>query len=688
MTSNLHIQLLGDFSISKDGQELLSGRGNTRMSLLLAYLLLKRNRRQSREQIAYLFWKDSTDRQARSNLRSLLTALRKQAASISVCLRNDETHLCWRSDPTQVIDVAEFESALERAATFEQAENTEVIVDALKQAIALYTGELLPACYEDWVLAERQRLQTAYLDALLWLIDLLEKTDRSREATRYAELLWQADPLRETSIFLLMRLYASVGDRARALSLYAKCARLLVEELGVEPGSAVEELHRRLLQEPEQARGTHRNGEFTGEAVHARIGRAEQWENLVESWRVASAGAAHIVMLTGEAGVGKSYLAHEFCQWCSAQGAVVLSTTCPQARAPVTYVALAPLLASRRLAHRIERLDAADLTCLQMLSPALRRRYPVRHLEALSSQWQQLRLQQALATLFTDPAEPTLIMLDDAQWCDEQSFEWLHYLFAMEPTARLLVLMAVGEGGFEETPFQRASAALLAKGHIRQVELRRLSFEETARLAQSASSQSLDERTIERLYAASAGNPFFVIELVRMLDDAPGAKSGLLTDGALPASVSALVMHRLSALSHAARQLLDVAAVVGAQFTLALLRRVERTPESALLEALDELWRCGLIVEAGNDIYAFRHELVRQVIYRQLSDVRRRHLHQRVAEATTARTAVGLNGMFADEGNLIAEHYALAGNFGEATDFYEAFMQSYPGGAAFLRRSS
>ncbi len=688
MTLNLHIQLLGDFSISKDGQELLSGHSATRRSLLLAYLLLKRNHRQSREQIAYLFWKDSTDGQARSNLRSLLTALRRQAPMLAACLRVDETHLCWRNDSTQVIDVAEFESALERAATFGQAEKIETLIDALKQAIALYTGELLPACYEDWVLAERQRLQTAYLDALLWLIDLLEKNDRNQEAIRYAELLWQADPLRETSIFLLMRLYASVGDRAQALSLYARCARLLVEELGVEPGSAIEELHRRLLQEPERATGTHHNEESPGKVAHTPIGRAEQWGNLVESWRSASAGAAHIVMLTGEAGAGKSYLAHEFCQWCSAQGAVVLSTICPQARAPVAYVALASLLASNCLAHRIERLDAADLASLQMLSPALRRRHPVRHAEALPSQWQQLRLHQALTALLTDPVSPTLIMVDDAQWCDEQSFEWLHYLFAMEPTARLLVLMAVGEGGFEEIPFQRASAALFAKGHVRQIELPPFSFVETARLVQSASSQPLDERTIERLFAVSAGNPFFVIELVRMLDDAPAVKSGLLTDDALPTSISALVIRRLSGLSQAARHLLEIAAVVGAQFTLALLRRVERTTVNALLEGLDELWRCGLIVEAGNDIYAFRHELVRQVIYRQLSGVRRRHLHQRVAEATAELTPVGLNGVFADEGNLIAEQYALAGNIRKTTDFYKVFMQSYPGGASFLRRSS
>jgi len=733
----LHIQLLGDLSITLDGQELLSGRGNTRAALLLAHLLLKRDRRQSRKQIAYLFWKDSTDKQARSNLRGLLTALRKQAPVLAAHLIIDETHLCWRSDPTQALDVAEFESALEYAAALDQRRsqtgnsaaggsaaggsaaggsaadqtaNTVAVVDALKKAVALYTGELLPAFYEDWVLAERHRLQTVYLDALLWLIDLLEKSGRNREAIHYAELLWQIDPLRETSIFLLMRLCASVGDRARALALYANCARLLVEELGVEPGPAIEDLHRRLLQEPEQHTAVNRqhtavnigktpNDKHSADMHSADAwvedmsgddgcGRASPWEQLLDAWRAASAGAAQIVVLSGEAGIGKSHLARQLRDWCSTQGAVVLATACPQARTPAPYVALAPLLASPPLAHRLERMDDTDLACLQMLSPALRHRYALRRLDSLSPRWLQLRLQQALTLLLADPTQPTLLILDDAQWCDEQSFEWLHYLFTTEPDAPLLVLMAVSEGDFDEMPFGRACAALLAKGHLRRVEIQRLSMEETACLAQRVAARPLDEDTIARLYAASAGNPFFVIELVRMLDNAHGAALAMLADGALPASVSALIAHRLAALSHLARQLLEVAAVIGQHFSLALLRRVDSLSEESRIEALDELWRCGLIIETGGDVCSFCHDLVREVVYRQLSDVRRRHLHQRTAEAMIELAASDFSDILADDGDLIAGHFALAGRIEEAAQIHDVFVQSILGDATLLQRWS
>lgn len=690
MMPNLHIQLLGGFSVICNGEELFCRRGSKRLTLLIAYLLLRRNRRITREQVAYLFWKDSSEKQARSNLRGLLTALRRQAPALAACLIDEEMYLGWRNDLAQVIDVVAFETTLEQVALLDQTDHGEGVIDASKQAISLYTGELLPEFYEDWVLAERLRLQTAYLDALFWLIDLLDKAHRRQEAIRFAEQLWQADPLRETSIALLMRLCADAGDRARALSIYATCARSLVEELGVEPGPTIQELHRQLLQTPETTVGMPVDRSYNDAPPHLPIeppiGRAAQWEQIIESWRAASAGAAHVVLLTGEAGIGKSHLARRLAEWCNAQGAVVLSTTCPQARTPLPYVALASLLASPQLAERLNHMDDADVASLQKLSPALRRRYAGRHLDLQARQWQDLRLQQALIMLLSDPSEPTLLIFDDAQWCDEQSLEWLHYLFATEPTARLLVLMLAGEGGFDDLPFQRACAALLARGHIRQIELQRLSFEESARLAQRTTKQSLDVRTLERLYAASAGNPFFIVELVRMLESAQGAMQKTLDEGALPASVSALVMHRLSTLSQPARQLLDVASVIGRQFTLALLCQAERVSQEARIQALDELWRCALIVEAGGDIYTFNHDLVREVIYRELSDARRRHLHQRVAEAMIEMAASESSSIFADEGDLIAEHFARAGRAEQAANVYAAFAQSLSVNAAFVRR--
>ncbi|MFO7635669.1 MAG: bacterial transcriptional activator domain-containing protein, partial [Caldilinea sp.] len=273
--TNLRIQLFGGFSITLNDKEVLPGRRTSRTALLLAFLLLKRNRRQSREQLAYMFWTDSSDMQARTNLRSVLASLRKQAPALAPYLQDDDAYLCWRTGQSQEFDVDAFESALQQAALLEDADDA-VLVTVLEKAVSLYAGELLPGYYEDWVLAERMRLHMAYLDALIWLVDLLEKSGHLHKAIRYAEMLLQADRLRETSHLLLMRLCAAAGDRARALAIYADCARLLVEELGVEPGPAIEQLHRHLLQDSEPENGSSPDIP-SGSAL---VGRVSDWMQL------------------------------------------------------------------------------------------------------------------------------------------------------------------------------------------------------------------------------------------------------------------------------------------------------------------------------------------------------------------------------------------------------------------------
>ena len=343
----------------------------------------------------------------------------------------------------------------------------------------------------------------------------------------------------------------------------------------------------------------------------------------------------------------------------------------------MAYGTLANWLASRHLAHRFERLDEDDLAHLQLLSPALRKRFPaLRPPPAASAPWQQLRLHQALAAVFVNAEEPTLLFLDDAQWCDEQSLGWLQHLFAAEPDARLLVVLSVRTGEFAGQPFARACADLIAKEYTRQIELTRLSYAETVQLASQAAAHPLDDPTLARLFVASAGIPFFVIELVRMVDAAHATPAmDALAQAALaetlPANVSALILRRLAFLSQPARQLLDAAAVIGVQFPQTLLRQVDRLEDDSRIHALDELHRHVLILRERGDAYAFSHELVGEVIYQQLSDVRRHHLHRQIAEAMVSIHADDLTSV----SHQIAAHFERADCLLEAAH-YRAMAQN------------
>jgi DNA-binding SARP family transcriptional activator len=242
----LQIKLLGAFRLVY-GEEPVTGLSPARLRSLLAYLLLHRNAPQSRAQIAFVFWPDSTESQARNSLRNLLYRLRHKLPDADRFLYVNAQTLQWRPQVPCVLDVADFEKAVDQADSARTAGNQAVVRTALEEAVALYRGNLLPSCYDGWILPERERLRTAFVAALDRLIRLLESQQQYPAAIRYAERLLRHDPLRETTYRRLMRLHAGHGDRAAALHVYQTCVETLDEKLGVGPDPRTRTLHTQLL---------------------------------------------------------------------------------------------------------------------------------------------------------------------------------------------------------------------------------------------------------------------------------------------------------------------------------------------------------------------------------------------------------------------------------------------------------
>jgi non-specific serine/threonine protein kinase len=248
MTPTLHIQLLGGFRLIS-GETAITTVELPRLQSLLAYLLLYRGAPHPRQQLAFLLWPDSTEGQARSNLRTLISRLRGALPSADAFLPADSHSLQWRLDAPWTLDVADFERALALA---EHTENVVAIRAALERAVELYRGDLLPSCYDDWVLPERERLRQRFLSALERLILALEQLRDYPAAIQYAQRLLRHDPLHEATYQHLMRLHALTGDRASALRVYQTCVTVLRRELDIEPSSATRAVYDRLaLLEPQ-----------------------------------------------------------------------------------------------------------------------------------------------------------------------------------------------------------------------------------------------------------------------------------------------------------------------------------------------------------------------------------------------------------------------------------------------------
>jgi predicted ATPase/DNA-binding SARP family transcriptional activator/Flp pilus assembly protein TadD len=293
----LAIHLLGGFQLLSRGEPVPVR--SARVVLLLARLVLSRRAPLSRTQLASLFWPESSDAQARTNLRKVLLELRRALPGADRVLATEGPSLVWRPDHSCHVDVEEFEQAASRASSAAD----------LEAAVGLYRGDLLPGFYEDWVLAERERLRQLYLSLLDRLVDALEAEGNYERAVLYARKLLDADPVREDVYRHLMRLHVLMGDRAEAVRTYHRCAASLRQELDVDPSPATREAYTRLLHadtrlpeeiSPPPARAPHNLPTILPSFV-GRDAEVAEVTDLV--------GRSRLVTLTGPAGCGKTRLA-------------------------------------------------------------------------------------------------------------------------------------------------------------------------------------------------------------------------------------------------------------------------------------------------------------------------------------------------------------------------------------------
>ncbi|MDQ1300679.1 MAG: hypothetical protein QG637_599, partial [Chloroflexota bacterium] len=212
MTLGLRIQLLGGFDLTY-GDTRVSAVNTPRLRALLAYLILHRTVPQPRQHLAFLLWPDSDEIQARTNLRNLVHLLRHALPHGECCLHIEGQAICWEPHVPYTLDVVEFETAIQAG--------------RLRAAIEIYHGDLLPDCYGDWIVQERERLRQLYIGALERLAQQLEDAREYHVALSYAQQLAREDPLCEAHCRRLIRLQMLAGDRAAALRTYHACASAL-----------------------------------------------------------------------------------------------------------------------------------------------------------------------------------------------------------------------------------------------------------------------------------------------------------------------------------------------------------------------------------------------------------------------------------------------------------------------------
>jgi DNA-binding SARP family transcriptional activator/predicted ATPase len=673
----LHLRLLGDFSLRCNDQEVTT-LTPARLRSLLAYLVLHREVPQQRQHLAFLFWPDTTEAQARNNLRQLLHQLRQAFPAIDHFLSID-THLVhWHPATPYHFDVAAFEQALTLADAATRQSDQHALQAALEQADTLYRGELLPGCYDEWILPERERLRQRHRQTLEHLLRLFERRGDTVTAVQYAQRLIGLDPLSEDLYRHLMRLFVQNNDRASALHIYHTCVSILQREMGVAPDPETREAYEQLLQHDTPVMTTSVPRTLLA-ATPTLIGREQEWKALQDTWHAASTGEPRFVFVIGEAGIGKSRLTEEFLGWANQQGAVTARTRSYAAEGQLSLAPVTEWLRSEGLRLYLEHLDTLWLTEVARILPELLTQRPdIPHYEPVSEYGQRQRFFEALSRAILAAPGPLLLLIDDLQWCDQETLEWLHFLLRFDARARLLVVGCARE---EELPPHHPLHTFLL--HLRgtmpvtEIALQPLDAAETAKLAEQVVNHELDVDAVMHLYHETGGYPLFVVEMARaglgriaassLEDDRSQRRLPLEETRTLPPRVHAVLAGRLLQLSASARRFVELAATVGREFTLDLLIAAGNADADSAVHALDELWQKRIVREQGATSYDFTHDKLREVAYAQISVPHRRLLHHRVAQALEALHADDLDPVCGQ----LATHYERAGLIEQALPYYQ-----------------
>jgi DNA-binding SARP family transcriptional activator len=709
----IDISLLGEMRVALDSSVVVALRSPRAMALL-GFLLVHRDAPQRREYVAGQFWPDSSQAQARANLRRELHSLRSGLPQVHRWLTADSGTLLWRLDPDCHLDVAVFEAAAEAAATALAAADEPAFRRAAAEAVRAYRGEFMPALYDDWAAAERDRLHRRCLILLDQLITLEREAGAHAEAIELARRRIDLEPLEEVGYRSLLQLQALSGDRAAALQTYHRCTSVLERELGVAPDQATTAEYERLAGRPQPEQpgpgspaarasrtgasradtsrtgasgaaaratagplragttpaGTTRAGTTRAGSRVLLVGRERELGLLRARWQDALRGVADFTVVAGEAGVGKSRLLDELSAEVQRAGFDTMRARCFAARGRLALAPVSEWLRSPTLRSARDRLDPVWAKEVDRLVPPTDVG-PMAPPRPMADAWQRHRFFEGLARAVLSTGRPALLLLDDLQWCDEHTLAWLQLLLHLGQGYPMLVVAGTRleeiDGNAELAEMLRA---LRSAGQVTDITLAPLDPGQSAELAAQVRGTPLTRAEADWLYTATGGYPLLVIESVRarLLDSLGAANtSAASTDAASlgtaaadaastsltgPAAASlgaantgatrvadpgpkarAVLAGRIAQADPAAREVAELAAVIGRDFILELLAEASDLDEDSVIGAVDELWRRRIIREHPPAGYDFAHDLLRDTAYGSISPPRRSHLHLRVAQA-------------------------------------------------------
>lgn len=679
----LRLHLLGSPIVFWDDTILTISR---RLVRALLYRLAYVSEPLSRGRLHLLFWPDIPDGVARRNLSHLLTHLRRALPCPDILVAaSDEV---WLQPEHLWCDARQFHHL---------PIDPEADPALLHYMVSLYHGPFLdgfdlPGCpeFENWCLSERAALERRYLGVLEHLVERCAGAGEISQAIQFAQQYLETDALAETIHRRLIQLFAAVGDRRLALQQYERCAAILEAELGVSPLPETRAIHQAVLSGnlrfPQPAAPMPLP--LLPGAEIPLLGREDELRRLEECFCQLQTQRGQVLFIAGEAGIGKSRLMLDFAK--RHQGAARLfygSGHMGEQAIPYqpilniirAILGLEEIGTVRQPSHFSNSPSLPDfiepvwLSEIARLLPEVRLLYPqLPPPPSLEAESARTRLFDALSHLILSYAGargPLLLCLDDLQWMDATTKAWLVHIgrYLAQRRCPILILGTYRSEEAQEALDLRHSLA--RAGVLTEIEL--LGLKEAAvleLLRRMVGRRDKDDALASQLHQATAGNPFYLIEIIRKLVEEGRLESPCeeTLHFPLPESIREAVRARLQHLSPIARQVAEAAAILGGSFGIEALRVTAGRNQNEVTAALDELTARMVLVEAPGE-YRFIHEITRQYVEESLGQARRQLLHRRAARAYQR---------FDPEAYpALAHHFTLGGDLQKALHYHALAAQ-------------
>ncbi len=653
----MRYSLLGPLQVSDDdgAPVVVSGR---QLRLVLTVLLVSVGRRVTAEALVDAVWGDGPPATAAGTLQSYISRLRSHLGAGTVVWDDAGYRLDVAAD--DVVHVR-FEALADRGRELLDAGDPAAAREALVEAEGLWRGPALGEFAEVEALSGlATRLDQRRLAALedRFAADLAVGR-HDAVAAELAEAV-AAHPLRERlQAQLALALYRS-GRQADALRALADAGRTLRDELGIEPSRELRDLETAILAQDPALAGPAPTPPAPTPAAPAPaappavegpapvglggatlfqaplVGREPEWAEL----QAALAESAHdgrIVVVEGEPGIGKTRLVEELRAHVGAAGGVaVWGRSDEGGAAPALWPWLAPLRALAATVADVPEQLGELISGRVATGPAA--------VQATAVQYERF---DAVADVLTAVGanRPVAVLLDDLQWADAASLELLGHLAGRLPAGVLVVAtlrqMEVGR----TDAVTDVLATIARRPGSRRLRLQGLAPVATAEMLGRAQGRAVAPAMATAIHARAEGNPFYAMELARLIDE------GYDLQG-VPATVGDVIRRRLTRLPEPTLELLGVGAVVGRDVEIELLARAAGLDLDRALDALDPAVAHRILVEVDDrpGHLRFSHALVREVLVEDMTSLRRARVHLKVADAIEAR------GTGADDAEILADH--------------------------------